>query len=104
MGGPEIVHAEIFAPTQLLLVLGLALLFFGGKKLPEVASSLGKAIREFKRATEEWQHPLEPERPPAPSPALPTTAARPVGRVAGIERAEELMGEVPETLEPGTRV
>jgi sec-independent protein translocase protein TatA len=36
---------------ELLIVLVIALLFFGGKKLPEIASGMGKAIREFKRAT-----------------------------------------------------
>jgi sec-independent protein translocase protein TatA len=38
---------------ELLVVLIIALLFFGGNKLPEVGSALGKAIREFKRATSE---------------------------------------------------
>jgi sec-independent protein translocase protein TatA len=38
---------------ELLVVLVIALLFFGGNKLPEVGSALGKAIREFKRATTE---------------------------------------------------
>ena len=41
---------------ELLIILVIALLFFGGKKLPEVASGLGKAVREFKRAS------TEPER------------------------------------------
>jgi sec-independent protein translocase protein TatA len=40
---------------ELLIVLVIALLFFGGKKLPEIASGMGKAVREFKRAT------IEPE-------------------------------------------
>jgi sec-independent protein translocase protein TatA len=38
---------------ELLIILVIALLFFGGKKLPEVASGMGKAVREFKRATAE---------------------------------------------------
>jgi sec-independent protein translocase protein TatA len=38
---------------ELLIVLVIALLFFGGKKLPEIASGMGKAVREFKRATTE---------------------------------------------------
>ena len=38
---------------ELLIILVIALLFFGGSKLPEVASGLGKAVREFKRATSE---------------------------------------------------
>ena len=36
--------------TELLVVLGLALLFFGGRKLPELARGLGKGVREFKQA------------------------------------------------------
>lgn len=38
---------------ELLIILVIALLFFGGSKLPEVASGLGKAVREFKRASSE---------------------------------------------------
>ena len=36
---------------ELLIILVIALLFFGGKKLPEIASGMGKAIREFKHAS-----------------------------------------------------
>jgi sec-independent protein translocase protein TatA len=38
---------------ELVIVLVIALVIFGGKKLPEVGSGLGKAIREFKRGTSE---------------------------------------------------
>lgn len=37
---------------ELLVILCLALILFGGKKLPELARNLGKGFREFKRATE----------------------------------------------------
>jgi TatA/E family protein of Tat protein translocase len=36
---------------ELIIILVIALVIFGGKKLPEVGSGLGKAIREFKRGT-----------------------------------------------------
>ena len=40
----------LFQPTHLLLVLAIALLIFGPKKLPELGSGLGKGIRGFKDA------------------------------------------------------
>jgi len=35
---------------ELLVILCIVLLLFGGKKLPEIAKSLGEGIREFKKA------------------------------------------------------
>ena len=34
---------------ELIVILAIAFLFFGGKKLPEIGSGLGKAIGSFKR-------------------------------------------------------
>lgn len=39
---------ELFAPGHLLVVLAIALLVFGPKKLPELGKGLGEAIRGFK--------------------------------------------------------
>jgi TatA/E family protein of Tat protein translocase len=38
---------------ELLVILAIVMLLFGGKKLPEVGRNLGKAIRGFKQAEEE---------------------------------------------------
>ena len=38
---------------ELILIFVVALLVFGPKKLPELGKSLGKGLREFKRATED---------------------------------------------------
>ena len=35
-------------PTHLVLLLGIALLLFGAKRLPEIGRSLGGGMREFK--------------------------------------------------------
>jgi sec-independent protein translocase protein TatA len=48
IGGPE-----------LLLILFVILLFFGAKKLPELARGLGRGIREFKDATREIKDEIE---------------------------------------------
>lgn len=38
---------------ELAIVLGLALVVFGPKRLPEIGGALGKGIREFKQSTSE---------------------------------------------------
>lgn len=39
-----------FGMTELLIILGIAVLMFGGVKIPEVAKGLGEGIRNFKAA------------------------------------------------------
>jgi len=39
--------------TELLFILFIVLLLFGGRKLPELARSMGEAAREFNKATQE---------------------------------------------------
>lgn len=41
------------SPHELLIILFVILLIFGGKKLPELAKGLGKGIKEFKNAQNE---------------------------------------------------
>ena len=38
------------SPWHIVLLLGIALLLFGGKRLPEIGRSLGSGMREFKDA------------------------------------------------------
>ncbi len=46
---------------ELLIILAIALLVFGPKKLPEVSKSIGKAVREFRRASDEIKGKIEQE-------------------------------------------
>lgn len=61
--------------THILILLVIALLFFGAKRIPEIGSSLGKGIREFKNSLKEVgsDTPDQPLPPPPPS----TTASVP---------------------------
>ena len=44
---------ESIGMPELLVILGLAVLLFGGSKIPEVAKGLGQGIRNFKGALRE---------------------------------------------------
>lgn len=77
---------------EMLVILVVALIIFGPRKLPELGRSLGRSINEFKRASNELRTTLDEEiraedrkAPPAPattdpahlpSPAAPETIAR----------------------------
>ena len=52
----------LFQPMHLLVILGLALLVFGPRKLPELGKGLGEAIRGFKSSISGGEAP-----PPAPA-------------------------------------
>ena len=46
---------------ELLLILVIVVLIFGSKKLPEIGGGLGKAIRNFKRASSEPEIDIPPK-------------------------------------------
>ncbi|NTU50840.1 MAG: twin-arginine translocase subunit TatB [Candidatus Aminicenantes bacterium] len=48
-------------PAELILIFVVALLVFGPKKLPEIGRSVGKALREFKRTSDEIKGRIEEE-------------------------------------------
>ena len=66
-------------PTEIILLLLVALLLFGAKRLPEIGRSLGTGMREFKDSvsgttkptTTELPVPTPEATPPAPAPAPP---------------------------------
>ena len=47
--------------TELLIILGIVLIFVGAKKLPELAQGVGKGIREFRKASRELEEDREIE-------------------------------------------
>jgi sec-independent protein translocase protein TatA len=69
---------------DIAMILGVALLLFGGKKLPELARGLGTGIKEFKDATSGVNTPGGDNMPKttiAPSESAPNTLVVPTAAV-----------------------
>ena len=61
---------------ELLVILGIALVIFGPSKLPDLARSMGQAVRGFKQAMDAGQRGEESPKPPTQNSA---TDAHPRG-------------------------
>ncbi len=64
-------------PVELIIVLIIALLVIGPRRLPEMGNAVGKTIREFRKASTDISEAttLEPEaKPAAPAPTVPPTS------------------------------
>ncbi len=70
---------------EAILIMAVLLIFFGAKKLPEMAKGLGQGIREFKKASNEITNDLtraideEPVKPVAKAVPAPEHTAPSIG-------------------------
>lgn len=62
-------------PTELIIILAIVLLLFGSKKLPDLARSLGKSSREFKKGLQEQEEEQEEAPKDEPPPRKPEDRA-----------------------------
>jgi TatA/E family protein of Tat protein translocase len=72
---------NIGAP-ELIIILVIALLVLGPGKLPEVGASLGKSIKEFRKASTDLQESVKVDVDTSPLPAAAPVAAAPVAAAA----------------------
>ena len=63
-------------PTELIVILVILLVLFGGSKLPGLAKGLGQSIKEFKKSTKDDP---EPEKPVEPAKKEPEPVAKSPG-------------------------
>jgi sec-independent protein translocase protein TatA len=84
--------------VYLIILLLIALVVFGPKRLPELGQSLGKAINEFRSATQTGAHEavqvttLNQSPAPTAGPTTATPAATPAADVAAEPGPSELAG------------
>lgn len=72
-------------PGELIIILVIALLILGPGRLPEVGASIGKGIREFRKASSDLGDSTKVDTSPLPAsppPAAPTTADAPASSEA----------------------
>lgn len=70
-------------PTELIIGLVLVLLLFGAKRIPEIAGSFGKGIKEFKKNMNDVQREIAT---PAEREALPPAQDRTVRHDDSVEK------------------
>jgi sec-independent protein translocase protein TatA len=77
------VIGDILQPTHLLLILVVALLVLGPKRLPEVGRSLGRGLRDFRHAlsSEDSQDETVTPMVPPTAESAPEPVQEPVERV-----------------------
>jgi sec-independent protein translocase protein TatA len=66
----EALNVNVFEPAHLMLIMIVALFVFGPDKIPEIAKGLGKAMSEYKKASnsiqKQFQDAIRFEDPPTP--------------------------------------
>jgi sec-independent protein translocase protein TatA len=72
-----------FHAWDLLIVLLIALVIFGPKKLPEIGGAVGKSIREFKKATNEITESIQ--APPSKTPEAKQISSTPAASTVSPE-------------------
>ena len=95
-------------PGELILILIIALVVLGPGKLPDVAQSLGRSLREFRKAATDVSDAARVDAPapgppvaPTPSPNVPAAPAAPAAPV--VPEANTLRGaSEPNTLTTGS--
>jgi sec-independent protein translocase protein TatA len=86
-------------PAELLVILVVALLVFGPRKLPELGKSLGAGIREFRRGTAGLKEELEGSlREPSASAPVQTVVAQAV--VPPVMPAQSAVPVAPQAVTP----
>ncbi len=89
--------------TEILIILTVALIIFGPRKLPQLGKSLGESLAQFRRASEDfkrtWEREVEVEHHRLETPRITENAS---AQSAAAEETEAVYGENPFEEPPAT--
>lgn len=85
---------------ELMMILVLALLLFGPNKLPEIGKQVGKALGEFKRASNDLKRTIEDEMEKASSGLKLDDPPKPGAEKAEVAKSEPPAAEVAPAIAP----
>lgn len=104
---PVLLILDSLGTTELLLILGVALIFFGPRKLPQISRQIGKSLAEFRKASEDFKSTwarevaLEVEQQPEPVSLWQPDHSSPNSNLsATVERSESVHGSANELDNP----
>ena len=95
---------------EILIILVIALIIFGPRKLPELGKTLGQSLAQFRRASEDFKRQWEDEvtlgrqriEPPTPASFQDTNYSEPASSVAATQDGEIQSGEPEEPASAAT--
>lgn len=94
---------ESLGATELVFILAIALIFFGPRKLPQLARTMGKGLAEFRKASDDfkrtWEREVALEGTPAPHHSMLDTDEMREGENIDSENPDSTLAADPQ-LEP----
>ena len=87
-------------PTELIIILVIVLVVFGGGRIGDLGGAVGKTIREFKSSVKDEEPTVVPPAPPAP-PTVATPAAPSAPTAASVPPSAQTPTPTPEASAAG---
>jgi sec-independent protein translocase protein TatA len=92
-------------PTELIVILIVALIVFGPKRLPEIGRTIGRSLQEFRRASndlrEELERDLDDQPPAGPKPSATATEPLPGAPSGGLPGEEQPATQATQSTQAG---
>lgn len=90
----QTIQFAFLSTPDTMMILAVCLVIFGPRKLPEIARTVGRAIREFRSASDDIMRDLTREVRPTPRPSQTNHLAQPLPETTSVVRPASAMQTV----------